>query len=156
MECKISGLFFDLIQSMQEEQKKPKDYGTGQLLFHSEVNFLSTISNNPNANASEISAKLGITKGATTQLVARLTEKGLIECYHAPNNKKAKYLKLTPLGKKAQHGHEQYHKQANERMRNYLCTRSDQEKETISDLLNYMKECVPFCEFNCSHEGECY
>lgn len=157
MECRITGMFFDLIKSLQEEQKKPKDYGTGHLLFHAEVNFLDTISRNPSANVSEISAALGITKGAVTQLVNRLTEKGLVESYHSPNNKKTKYLRLTSLGEKAQQGHLEFHKKANDQMRNYLCTRNEHEMTIILDFLKQMNECIPFCEFDCSQTGNyCY
>lgn len=47
-----------------------------------------------------LSAKLGVTKSAVTQMNAKLLDKGLIERFQDYKNKKEKYFRLTNEGKK--------------------------------------------------------
>lgn len=150
MNCKLTGEFFSVVRMLQEEQKMPRDYGTGQLLFHSELNFLDTVHKNTDANVSKLSAILDVTKGAVTQIARKLYDKGLIEYYMLNKNKKEKYFRLTPAGETARGGHEMYHKEANDKLCAYFCTLDDTEREVISDFLSKLQEFTPFCEFACS------
>ena len=90
-------------------EKKPRDYGTGTLLYPSEIHVIASVAENPDAHMSGIAKILGVTRGAVMQLVVKLEKKGLVERYRNGKDSKKVFLKLTPKGKKAAFGHEKYH-----------------------------------------------
>lgn len=151
MQCEIVRRFFLLTDSLQREQKTPRDYGTGHLLYHSEVALLQAIDTHPGRNVSDLSDLLDVTKSAVTQLSAKLHEKGLIEKYTIGNNKKEKFFRLTDIGQTVRKGHETYHLEANNKMRQYLCSLDSQKKSTIIAFFEKMEECSSLCVFPCGN-----
>lgn len=79
-------------------QKTPKDYGVGVLLYPSEIHTIAVIGLNPDINCMKLSKKMGVTRGAISQIVNRLEKKNLISKYKKEDNKKEVYLKLEELG----------------------------------------------------------
>lgn len=132
-----------------EEEKKPKDYGTGHLLYHSEINLINTIYKHPTSNAITLSKIMSITRGAVTQIGNQLEEKGFITRYLKEGNKKEKYYRLTTLGEKVREGHEQYHKEANQSICRYLSTLGDNDVDLIMDFLSKIAT-LPISEFECT------
>lgn len=120
--------FFDMIGEIFAEQKQPVDCGGKFRLYRSEINLLELIGSCPDANVSELSARSAVTKSAVTQISVKLCEKGLIETYKSPHNKKEKYFRLTPAGLEAKAQYEEMNKQAAAKMRSYLCALSIEEK----------------------------
>lgn len=156
MQCEISKNFFDMLGEIFAEQKQPLDCGGKFTLYRSEINLLELIGNCPESNVSGLSAKSGVTKSAVTQISVKLCEKGLIETYKSPHNKKEKYFRLTPAGNEAKKLYEDMNKQAASNMRAYLCALSMGEKKTIMDFIQKAKEYMPACSFSCSCETENY
>lgn len=150
MQCEISRNFFDMLGEIFAEQKQPLDCGDNLKLYRSEINLLELIGSCPESNVSELSAKSGVTKSAVTQISVKLCEKGLIETYKSPHNKKEKYFRLTADGENAKKQYEDMNKQAAAKMRAYLCALSVNEKKTIMDFIKKAKEYMPVCSFNCS------
>lgn len=150
MNCRVTEQVFEIIRLLEEEKKKPKNYGEGISLYHAEAMFLELISRCPSENVSGISSRLGITKGAVTQISGKLVQKGLIEIIQREDNKKEKYFRLTTAGEEAVCGHQQFHRQANQRLCDYISTLNYDETTVIFQFLTQLKECVPFCEFTCT------
>lgn len=148
MYCSVTDQIFAIIRLLEEEQKQPRDYG-GVLLSHTEVQFLETVARYPGENASALSGRLGITKGAVTQMVAKLGQKALLEGVRREDNKKEKFLRLTQRGAMALEGHQRYHQQANQRLCRFIAELDGRETEAIFRFLEHLKACVPFCEFPC-------
>lgn len=151
MQCEISKRFFDMLGEIAAEQKQPLNCG-GQLLHRSEINLLQLIESCPDSNVSALSEKSGVTKSAVTQISVKLCEKGLIETYKNPHNKKEKYFRLTNMGKNAKKQYEELNKNASMKMRGYLCALSTEEKKTIMEFIQKAKEYMPLCSFNCYGE----
>lgn len=149
MNCKITQQLLSMMKTVQDEQKQPRDYGIGQLLFHSEISFLDAVAHCPGAKVSAIANYLDITRGAATQQAAKLESKGLVEIYRQQENKKEKYLRLTPLGGAALEGHERYHQQANLNLCQYYCSLNPAETATILTFLTQLENNAPFCDFTC-------
>ena len=82
-------------------QQKPVDYGTGDIIYHSEAVLIKAIKNNPDKNISELAEMLFITKGAISQTTNKLIKRGYIRKFKFEDNKKEIYLKLTDKGKTA-------------------------------------------------------
>ncbi|MCT4605693.1 MAG: MarR family transcriptional regulator [Marinisporobacter sp.] len=79
-------------------QKIPKDYGVGFLLYPSEIHTIAAIGLNPGINCMNLSKKMGVTRGATSQIINRLESKNLIHKYKKEGNRKEVCVKLNELG----------------------------------------------------------
>lgn len=89
-QCEIARQFFEMMQAIAADKKTPRDYGTGELLFHSELDLLEKIFENPQQNVSDLAALCDVSKSAITQLCNKLLEKGLIEKYSLEKKQKGK------------------------------------------------------------------
>lgn len=154
MLCEVISKYFNNLDSYLNDEKSPRDYGSGQLLYQSEINFINAIYNNPESNAMELSKKLNITRGAVTQYGNKLEEKGIVTRYLKEGNKKEKYYKLTDLGYKVVSGYIQYHKNANKEICNYLSSLTPEEISIITEFLDRISDLpVTKCNFD---SGKCY
>lgn len=93
----IIDLFNKILHIYSVIDKKPKKYGTGDLLFVSEIHALEIIGNYPEINITQLSDLLGVTKGAISQTVKRLVAKRYIARYKVRNNKEVN-LRLSDKG----------------------------------------------------------
>lgn len=148
MHCKVTGKLFEILRKVWEEQKLPREYN-GQLLYHAEAGFLEVIHQFPQAKVSDMSNILRITKGAVTQLSTKLSQKNLIEIYLKNGNKKEKYFRLTEEGEGVRLQHLKFHELSNRNLCDYFKTLDEDQSKTIFDFLNHLKDCIPFCEFDC-------
>ena len=154
MYCSVTDQIFKIIHLLEDEKKKPMDYGGGILLGHAEVQFLETVARYPDENVSALSKRLGITKGAVTQMISKLYQKELLEVIQRENNKKEKYFRLTYRGEATIKGHQMHHSQANQRLCRFIAELDDTEANAVFRFLECVKECVPFCEFPCECKAE--
>jgi DNA-binding MarR family transcriptional regulator len=99
-----------IMNRVTRSESIPRDFGTGDLLFPSEIHTLCAIGTLPKINITGLAFQLGITKGAVSKLAKKLAEKGLIEKYRESGNDKEILVRLTPQGRKAYLNHEEYHK----------------------------------------------
>jgi DNA-binding MarR family transcriptional regulator len=154
MYCSVADQIFGIIRLLDEEKKKPMDYGGGVLLGHAEVQFLEAVTRYPDENVSALSKRLGITKGAVTQMVSKLCQKELLQGIQREDNKKEKFFRLTNKGEVTIKGHQLYHQQANEKLCRFIAALDGKEADAVFRFLECLKECVPFCEFPCSCKQE--
>ncbi len=90
-------------------QDRPMDYGCGEDLYPAEIHAIEAIGKHPDAHMAEVARILGVTRGATQQMVERLMRKGLVLKFMGENDGKKVYLELTAKGNVAFEGHETYH-----------------------------------------------
>lgn len=81
----------------------------------SEVHCIEYIEKNEDSNVTKLAESFYMTTGAITKLTKKLIQKGLIESYKKPDNKKEIYFKLTDEGKVIYKIHEDLHKEFRER-----------------------------------------
>jgi DNA-binding MarR family transcriptional regulator len=91
----------------------PKDHGTGELLYNSEIHTIVAISENQGINISELAKKLGVTKGTISQLVTKLEGRGYLRKVKGAYNQKEVLLEVTKKGLKAKVGHDRFHDELN-------------------------------------------
>jgi len=101
--------FLRIVNKFKELEKIPIDHGTGDLLYASEINTLEIIGKFPGINLTQIAQKRGITKGAVSQIVAKLVKKGLVLKKQPLDNGKTVLLELTDMGAIAFENHEKFH-----------------------------------------------
>ncbi|MBY9080287.1 MarR family transcriptional regulator [Paenibacillus sp. HN-1] len=81
----------------------------------SEVHCIEYIGRNADSNVTKLAESFYMTRSAISKLTKKLIEKGLIESYQKPDNKKEIYFRLTEQGEAINKVHEELHKEFQER-----------------------------------------
>ncbi|MBD3241225.1 MAG: MarR family transcriptional regulator [Chitinivibrionales bacterium] len=88
---------------------RPYDFGTGTKLYPAEVHTLQCIGDHPGINVTELARHQGVTKGATSQMLAKLAAKGLLYKKSSQGSDKEVVAVLTDEGERAREGHVRFH-----------------------------------------------
>lgn len=97
-----------LINRYNSLSKKARHYGTPFLLYPSEIHLIDVIGSQNEITTTKIAELLGITKGAVSQITAKLLDKGLItKTEQAGSN--AVFISLTESGQIAFKEHRKFH-----------------------------------------------
>lgn len=81
----------------------------------SEVHCIEYIGRNADSNVTKLAESFYMTRSAISKITKKLIEKGLIESYQKPDNKKEIYFRLTEQGKIIDKIHEELHNEFQER-----------------------------------------
>ena len=136
----LSARWDRLLNKMDAIEKTPRDFGSGDLLFRSEVHTLMAIGKNPGTNITELAGRSGTTKSAVSQMVDKLCRRNLVEKYRSPDNEKEIFLRLTSRGRIAFLGHEQYHLKIHARIEQGLREMTDDEFRILKDFFRVVEE----------------
>lgn len=105
----------------------------------SDVHTIEYIGKNRDSNITAISKHMKITKSGTLKIVKKLLERGEIEQYQLPENKKEKYFSLTSNGEKIFEKHERLHREGEERESKIFDKFSLDEKKIIYKFLKTLE-----------------
>ncbi|WP_040203369.1 MarR family transcriptional regulator [Neobacillus jeddahensis] len=75
-----------------------------------EIELIEKIALIPNANVTKLAAASYMTRGAISKLTKKLIAKNMIENYQHATNKKEIYFRLTTIGQKIHHVHQELHR----------------------------------------------
>jgi DNA-binding MarR family transcriptional regulator len=101
---------FDEVVTATESLHTPSlSFGTGVLMYRREIHTIQAIGRNPGINVTTLAEYMGVTKGAVSQIIKRLSNKGLVRRTHVPGNAKEVVPELTELGWTGFHNHEKFH-----------------------------------------------
>ena len=139
---KLAEAFLRIVHQMMENQKKPRHYGIDELLYPSEIHTIMMIGMHRDVHVSELARFLGVTRGAVSQMVAKLEGKGLIEKKADPKNGKIVLLSLTTKGKVAYYAHEQYHEEADAPLIDYMANLTEEQYAFAVKFLEKIEEMV--------------
>jgi DNA-binding MarR family transcriptional regulator len=131
--------FEKVMTKYNKTEKKPKYYGTKDLLYRSEVHTIEAIGKNRNINVTDLASYLGITKGAVSQMVDKLIKKGMVNKKVLSHTENEVALELTEKGTLIYKGHEEYHKGLYSEISKRLDHLSDKDVETFSDIMNVLE-----------------
>lgn len=106
----IIDTFIRILHLYSTIDKKPKDYGTGDLLYVSEIHAIHYIGTNPEINMTQLAELSGVTKGAVSQTVKRLVGKRYVARYKSRNRKEVN-LRLSDKGYLINQKYEQFEKE---------------------------------------------
>lgn len=87
---------------------------------------------------SELAARLGVTKGAITQLIDRLEAKELVMRSPHPSDSRSSLLSLTEIGKEAYKAHEAVHAAFYDLLKSQLTEEEIKTFEKSINILNKM------------------
>jgi len=103
-------VFIRILHLYSVIDKKPKDFGTGDLLYVSEIHAVHYIATHPEINMTQLAEMSGVTKGAISQTVKRLVRKRYVARYKS-RNKKEVNLRLSDKGFIINQKYEQFEKE---------------------------------------------
>lgn len=133
----IINLYFQSIEIFKLWESTPRDFGSGDLLYKSEVHTLAVIGNNPGINHTALSIEMDVSKSAISKFVGKLLDKDLITKINEKNNKKEVIFNLTSKGKIVFEGHQSFRKLMFSGIDDLLANLKGEEKEF---LIKFFKE----------------
>jgi DNA-binding MarR family transcriptional regulator len=104
------GVFNRIINKYNALNQNAYDYGTGDLLHPSEIHMLTIIGERDGQNITDIARRLAVSKSAVSQIVQKLTRKGMARKYRDVENEKSIMVMLTAKGKDAVSGYAAFKK----------------------------------------------
>lgn len=94
--------FLKILHLYSVISRRPVDYGTGDLLYFTEIHTITTIGKNKEINLIRLAEKMGVTRGAISQTIRKLVSKNLVLKTNA--NRKEFSLRLSDKGQVAYKG----------------------------------------------------
>lgn len=98
-----------LILQLQRLERNPRTFGKAGTLTPSEIHAVDAIGEDGNVLMSHIGERLGITKGAITQIISRLEKKEIVFRTSHPEDSRAVLISLTEKGVVAFRAHMELH-----------------------------------------------
>jgi DNA-binding MarR family transcriptional regulator len=90
-------LFLKILHMYSIIGRKPKDYGSGDLLYVTEIHTITMVGKNREINMTGLAEIMGVTKGAISQTIRKLVRKNYILKSNSTNRKEFN-LKLSEKG----------------------------------------------------------
>jgi DNA-binding MarR family transcriptional regulator len=103
-------LFLKILHLYSVIGRKPKDYGTGDMLYIAEIHTITMIGNNHQVNMTQLADLMGVTKGAISQTIRKLVSKNYIIKSNMVNRKEIS-LSLSEKGEIVYKGQESFQKE---------------------------------------------
>ena len=101
----------------------------------SEVHCIEYIGKHEDCNVTRLAEFFYMTRSAISKITKKLLEKGLIESYQKPDNKKEIYFRLTDSGKEVEQVHDQLHREFQERDAAVFGAVTDQQYESMLEFI---------------------
>ncbi|SEP21035.1 MarR family winged helix-turn-helix transcriptional regulator [Propionispora vibrioides] len=105
-----------LIMKLRRLERQPHRFGAAGCLTPSEIHTIDAIGMGGGMLMSELAARLGITKGAVTQLVSRLEGKACVQRRSHATDSRATLVSLSTKGEQAYLAHRQLNQKFYERL----------------------------------------
>ncbi len=132
----LAWLMERIIHKYNQFEKKPQVYCRDIILTQPEIHTIAIVGDNEGINITQLAKIRGITKGAVSQMVNKLVDKGLLEKRISPDSDAALCLYLTRKGKVARDGHRQMHENMGEMYKAML----DQiPKSTLDEMRKFLE-----------------
>lgn len=132
-----------LMNRINENDKKPRDFGTGKILYTSEIHLIDAVGLGEGYNGSVLSEKMGVTNGAVTQITSKLLTKGMIRKVKKTGNNKEVYIQLTELGKVAYANHLELHRVLREKISQATEQMSNEQRVGLMNFLTVVEKNIP-------------
>lgn len=132
--------FIRLTHKYRLLEKIPVDYGTEKPLYHSERHMLDRIGDHPGMNMTEFARSMGVTKGAVSQVVKKLEEKGVARRYKGGDSDKEVFIELTDLGRDIYRKHQQVNEESIEPLYEELKKYSDDKVYFLLEMFKWFDD----------------
>ena len=110
-------------------------YGTDVSIHEAEIHMIKAIKQTGETHVSGLAEKLGVTKGAVSQIIMKLHKKRLVDKETDASNQSKLNVSLTPKGEVAYARHEELHQQFDTMTEEELAKYPEEFRETMSTFL---------------------
>jgi DNA-binding MarR family transcriptional regulator len=138
----IAEKFSRVVKLWQDVEKKPQKFGTEENLYSSEIHLIEAIGENNHLSVTDIAKYLGVTKGAVSQTLKKLENKGLAIKNTDPLNSSRAIVVLTAKGKMAFYAHEHWHEQMDGGFRQYMNSLAQEQMDLIYEVLSNVENFI--------------
>lgn len=125
-----------VIHKYNKSEDMKRYYGTDIMLTRKEIHTIQLIGQYPQIGIVDLAERQGVTKGATSQMVKRLVEKGFVIKKQSKSSEAEICLELTELGQKAYKGHADYHENVVKQWREIVDQMSE---DNLQVLMQFIK-----------------
>lgn len=114
--------------------RKAFDFGIGMELYPAEIHMLTAVDMRGSTGVTELAEDLGVTKGAVSQQISKLVNKGLLTKESDPDNRSRVRIMTTEKGHEASDNHLDFHREHDRRFLEYLGTLDEHSYATVMKL----------------------
>lgn len=139
MSRQLMASFFRMVNKYKAMEKSPLAYGTDAVFFHSERHLLDVMRECPELNITDLATRVGVTKGAISQAVAKLERKGAVERHKGSGDDKQVLVRLTSLGHTITEHHHRVNKQTVEQLSAVLEGRPQDQVEFLREVFDWVE-----------------
>lgn len=119
------------------------NFGSEDMTFYrGEIHMIKMVGDCPGIFISEMARNFNVTRAVVAKTVNKLVERGLIHKEEYENDKKRLCLYLTEKGKKAYNLHQEYHKEFDSSLFDYLDSLNDNELKLIQEFLQHANQLI--------------
>lgn len=132
-------MWMRMINKLNESENIPRTFGIDTPLYPSEIHTLQIIGDHPSCNVQGVAQHLGITPGAASQTITKLSRRDLVRKVRGLKNEKEVHLELTDLGRKAYEVHETVHEQVFQNIAHRIGPLTEEQKIFLAHILQAME-----------------
>lgn len=104
----ILELVYRAHRRLADLERHPRDYGTGELLFSSDIHTVEAVARRPGCSLTQLASALGVSKPAASKFVRKLIRLGYLAKGMQANNAKELSLSLGEKGRQATQAHARF------------------------------------------------
>lgn len=131
-------LLENVVHKYTAVENEPWDYGNGVVLSRPETQALMAVENEPGISVTALAKKRGLSKGAVSQVVRRLVDKGMIDKTISPETDTQVCLYLTELGCEEIRLRGENYIKSSEPVVRYLCGLPPENTETLMKTMEHL------------------
>ncbi|MGB9979965.1 MarR family winged helix-turn-helix transcriptional regulator [Methanobacterium sp.] len=139
---KLMVQFLKITKKFNELEKKSIDVGIGEKLYPSEFHVIVAVGSGYENTVTGLSKRLEITKGAVSQVVNKLNEKGFLNKERNKDYGKEIILSLTEKGQNAFKVQDDFHKKMEDEFISHLETVTPEQMNSFIQILDKIEDYV--------------
>jgi len=145
---KISYSLLRLVTKISEMECKVRNYGTDVPLYEAEIHMIKAIKESEGIHVTGLAEQLGVTKGAVSQIIAKLDKKEMIIKDKDASNQSRLVLRLSEKGETAYRHHENLHGAFEKLVADVLDESTEEEKAFLLRFISALEKKVDDFEDN--------
>jgi DNA-binding MarR family transcriptional regulator len=135
-------LIYTAHRLLAELESAPRDYGTGDFLYSSDIHTVMAISCRSGCNLTELASAMGVSKPAAFKFVRKMLGLGYLIKERPTGSEKEVSLFLSEKGKKATLAHEAFERKTFDPLRAIEADLAESERLVIGNFLRSLQEAL--------------
>lgn len=136
----VADLLIRIVTKYNALEKIPVRHGTKHKLYHSERHWIDQIGENPEMNVTQFAKAAGVTKGAVSQVIAKLEKKGVVRRNKRQGNDKELRLELTKAGREVFDRHREINEESLAPLVKELGKHSDEKIQFLIHMFYWIED----------------